>query len=116
MSGLIIDPSRMVRGINAEIDRRAYAIEALGRTEAARMQNEAKSSHPWTNRSGQAELRIAGRAERRGDMTRISLSSGVRYMVYLELANEKRYVILWPTINRHAPEILQAIGRIGGGR
>ena len=54
------------------------------------MENEAKATHPWTNRTGEAERRIAGRAERRGDMTRISLSHGVRYGVYLELANENK--------------------------
>jgi hypothetical protein len=113
---LRINPNDALKKMSTEIERRAFAIEVLGRSEAARMENEAKATHPWTNRTGEAERRIVGRVERRGDMTRISLSHGVRYGVYLELANEKRYAVLWPTIRRHAPEILNAVAKIGGGK
>lgn len=116
MSGFKIDTRGLARGLGQEAERRAYGIEAIGRTEAARMENEAKATHPWTNRTGEAERRIAGRVERRGDLTRITLSSGVHYGVYLELAMGKRFAILWPTIKRHATEVLDAIRRIGGGR
>jgi len=116
VSGLRIDPRNAIGKLNAEKDRRAYAIEVLGRTAAAQMQDEAKHTHPWQNRSGEAEKRIVGRAERRGDVTRISLSGGVRYMVYLELAMGKRWAVLWPTIKRNTPKILQAIAKLGGGR
>lgn len=129
MSGLRIDPRNAIDKTNAEKDRRAYALEVLGRTEAARMQAEARTAppgnerqpyyqggHPWQNISYRAEGSIQGRAERRGDTTRISLSGGVRYMAYLELAMGKRWAVLWPTIKRNAPKILQAVAKLGGGR
>lgn len=129
MSGLTVDPKGAIKKLNAEKDRRAYALEVLGRTEAARMQAEARTAppgkvrqpyyqggHPWQNITYMAERSITGRAERRGDLTRISLSGGVRYMVYLELAMEKRWAVLWPTIKRHTPEILKAVAKLGGGR
>lgn len=129
MSGLRIDPKDAINKLNAEKDRRAYAIEVLGRTEGARMQAEARTEppgnrrqpfyqggHPWQNITHRAENSTVGRAERRGDVTRISLSGGVRYMVYLELAMGKRWAVLWPTIKRNAPRILQAVAKLGGGR
>ena len=118
-SGIRIDPSNMIRKSAAEIERKSYALEVLGRVAAARMENEAKAEppagHPWQNRTYMAERSIAGRVDRRGDITRISLSGGVRYMVYLELAMGKRFAILWPTIKRNANEILKAVARLGGG-
>lgn len=80
------------------------------------MQNEAKTTHPWQNRSYEAERRIVGRVERRGDLTRIILAHGVRYGVYLELAMGKRFAVLWPTIQKYTPEILRAVAALGGGR
>lgn len=62
------------------------------------MENEVKDKHPWDNRSRMAQDTLAGRVERRGDLTRISLSHGVRYGVYLELAMGKRFAALWPKI------------------
>ena len=89
----------------------------LGRTEANRMENDLKAdgARPWTDRTYQARDRIAGRVERRGDLTRITLSHGVRYGVYLELAMGKRFAALWPKIKERTPEILKAVAKLGGG-
>lgn len=114
-NGLKIDPKGMLQKSSAMIERRAYALEVLGRTAAARMENEAKATHPWTNRTYMAERSIMGRVERRGDLVRITLSIGVRYGVYLELAMRKRWAIVWPTIRKYTPEILRGVAKLGGG-
>lgn len=79
------------------------------------MENEVKDKHPWDNRSRMAQDTLAGRVERRGDLTRITLSHGVRYGVYLELAMGKRFAALWPKIKERTPEILKAVAQLGGG-
>jgi|GEM_PF-1173619 len=113
--GLRIDPKGMLQKTSAMIERRAYALEALGRVAAARMQNEAQATHPWINRTYMAERSIMGRVERRGDLIRITLSIGVNYGVYLELAMRKRWAIVWPTIRKYTPEILKGVAKLGGG-
>lgn len=101
----------------SEIDqRRLYRQEVTARTAAARMEAWAKANKRWKDHTGHAVGGLRGRSARSGAVITITLSGSVRYMVYLELAHKKKYAILWPALQRHQSEILNAMARIGGMR
>lgn len=80
-------------------------IELYGKTEALRLEGEAKRNRPWTDRTSNARNSIQGKFEWAGDVATIHLSGNAEYSAYLELANGKKYAILRPTIEIHAAEI-----------
>lgn len=96
------------------------AVEAVVRstigvfadTAAKKMEAEAKQNAPWTDGTGNARNSIRGDFGWKGKHAVITLSGNMEYSVWLELAHEKKYAILVPTIERNAPEILRAYRRI----
>lgn len=72
-------------------------------------QNHMKRHAPWTNRTGHARQRLTATSalnlEEKAFI--ITLAHGVDYGVYLELAHEKRFAIILPTIRVLAPQITQ---------
>ena len=86
-------------------------MELLGLT----MENEAKRSRPWTDRTGNARRSIRGAARRIGkDDLQVVLAIGVDYGVYLELSNGGRYRIIRPTIDSHRKNFIDALRRAFG--
>ena len=88
------------------------AIGIYASTAAKQMEGEAKWGAPWTDRTTNARNSIQGDFGWRNDQAVISLSGNVDYFVYLELANEKKYAILKPTIDKHAPSIIKGYQRL----
>ncbi len=88
------------------------AIGLYADTAAKKMEAEAKQNASWTDRSGDARNSIQGDFGWKGKHAVISLSGNMDYSVFLELAMEKKYAILVPTIKRNAPEVLKAYRRI----
>lgn len=88
------------------------AIGLYADTAAKKMEGEAKNNAPWTDRTGNARNSIQGDFGWIGNQAVITLSGNMEYSVYLELANEKRFAILKPTIDRNAPEILKGYQRL----
>lgn len=98
-----------------EMQQRAlYAMEVQARASAGALEADARTGAPWTDRSGAARNSIVGRAQRSGTTFTITLSGNVRYLVYLELAHERRWAALWPSMQRNAERILKNIARAGG--
>lgn len=111
-SGLRFDAQQMIKNLDAMQQRTLYALEVAGRTGAAKMEGYAKTNYPWQPRSHMAHTTIQGKCERTEYAVRITLSGGVYYMVYLELAMKKRWAILWPTVRTLGPDILREIARL----
>lgn len=88
------------------------AIGAYADTAAKKMEGEAKMNAPWADRTGNARNSIQGDFGWQGNKAVITLSGNMDYSVYLELAHEKKYAILKPTIDRNAPEILKGYQRL----
>lgn len=88
------------------------AIGLFADTAAKKMEGEAKKNAIWIDRSSNARNSIRGEFGWQGKRAVISLSGNMRYSVFLELANEKKYSILFPTIKRNAPEVLKAYRRL----
>lgn len=88
------------------------AIGVFADTAAKKMEGEAKSNAPWTDRTSNARNSIRGEFGWKGNKAIITLSGNMEYSVYLELAKEKRHAILVPTIQRNAPEVLRAYRKL----
>ena len=88
------------------------AIGVYADTAAKQMEAEAKNKASWTDRTANARNSIQGNFSWKGKQAVITLSGNVDYFVKLELAYERRYSILVPTIQKNSPEILSAYRRI----
>lgn len=107
-----VDIEGAVRGLSEAKLRTMFAVEKYGRVAAAKLEQVAKDEAPWQDRTGNARQTIAGVADWAADTFRVGIAGNMNYSVYLELANEKKYAILWPTINKMTPEILRGMGNI----
>jgi hypothetical protein len=90
------------------------AIGLFADTAAKKMEGEAKNNASWTDRTSNARNSIRGEFGWKGNKAVIILSGNMEYSPYLELANEKKYAILVPTIQRNAPEVLKAYKKVVG--
>jgi hypothetical protein len=82
------------------------AIKMFAETNALVLQNEARQKAPWQDRTGHARQRLRGYSTHTISGYRINLAHGVDYGLWLELAHEKRFAILEPTITLSSPRIM----------
>jgi len=79
--------------------------------EIAQMLEEyAKQNHPWVNQTGDTEASITG-AVVKATATEIilSLSAGMPYDVFLELAHNGNWAWLWPSMTANEDQILNLL-------
>lgn len=88
------------------------ALGLYANTAAKKLEAEGKRNAPWTDRTSNARNSIQGNSRWEGNQLAIILSGNVDYFVYLELAMEKKYSILLPTIDRNATEILRGFQKM----
>jgi len=88
------------------------ALGLYADTAAKKMEREAKANAPWTDRTTNARQSLAGSSGWDGNKLKVVLSGGMDYSVYLELAHEKKYAILKPTIDKNTSEILAGYQRL----
>lgn len=90
-------------------DKISAGIMMYGKAAAAKFEAAAKENAPWTDRTGAARQRL------KADFTEVpigwclSISHGVNYGVYLELAHERKYAILMPTILKLCNSFVDAL-------
>lgn len=108
-----------------EVEQRArQAILMYAKTGALTLQNYARRNAPWTDRTAHARQRLEATAEEIPNGAKITLAHGVDYGIWLELAHEKRYAIIEPTIRLKGPEVIQGFEnlmskmgfKLGGGK
>lgn len=78
---------------------------------ALRMENEAKTNRPWTDRTGNARRSIRGTAGKDGLNYIAVLAIGVYYGKYLELSNGGKYRVVRPTIDGNRQAFIAALKR-----
>lgn len=84
------------------------AVLMLASTEASRLESYMKLNRPWTDRTGMAKMTLKTFVSQpSNNKIRITLSHGVDYGIWLELAHEKNYAIIGPTINQEGPEVIK---------
>lgn len=97
-AGFRMDVSGMVTGLNKLATRSDAAVRMYAEQGALKMRDFAQENRKWTDRTGQARQRLHGYTGAISNGYRITLAHGVDYGLWLELANEKRFAIIPPTI------------------
>lgn len=110
--GFEFDPKDMIQKINEAASKSETAIAMYANNAALTLQNYAKEHRPWTDRTGHARQRLTGSVARVSQGYQIILAHGVDYGVWLELAHEKKYAIIQPTIQAKSPEVLSGFNKL----
>ena len=118
MSKFKLDTSNLVNGMDDFESRADVAIRMYVETVAKDLESYAKEHRPWTDRTGAARQRLLGAVETTSTGYRVSLAHGVDYGIFLEMANEKKYAILEPTVRLKGPDAVKGmdnlLNRLGG--
>ena len=93
-------------GLKQMSERAEAAILMYAKDQSKALESQMKQKAPWTDRTTMARKSLRGEAEKTDNGVRITLSHGVDYGKWLELAHEKRYAILEETVQNVSPEIL----------
>ena len=105
----VCPPSALARAIEQYGDRVIIAVNAVAGRIATLMQNDARASAPWTDRTGNARSGLFGTAERdiAQKLVIIYLSHGpdVSYGRWLETIAAGKWAIIMPTLEKHLPEL-----------
>lgn len=101
------DPSDMLSRFAIMESRVPMAIHMYATTAAQKLESSAKKHAPWTDRTGHARQRLNCKVEGVAKGYQLVLAHGVEYGKWLELAHEKRFATIQPTINREGPNILK---------
>ena len=110
--GFEFDPKDMINKINQAATKSEAAIAMYADNAALTLQNYAREHRPWTDRTGHARQRLTGSVARVSQGYQIILAHGVDYGKWLELAHEKKYAIIQPTIQAKSPEVLSGFNKL----
>lgn len=111
-SGFKFDAKDMLSKIGQASTKSEAAIAMYAENAALTLQNYARENRPWTDRTGHARQRLTGSVAKVSQGYQIILAHGVDYGKWLELAHEKRFAIIQPTIQAKSPEILSGFNKL----
>lgn len=108
--GFNFDISGLLRGLDNLESKTDQALRAYAEGSAApKLVSYGKEHAPWTDRSGDARRTLGTQVLKMAGGYRIEFMHGVAYGIWLELANEKRFAIIEPTIRAKAPDIFKGL-------
>lgn len=113
------DSGSLEQGLAMFEDKAEAAIRMYAETSAKKLETEAKENRKWTDRTGDARTRLRGSTGKIAKGYELRLAHGVPYGIWLELANEKNYAIIEPTIRfvgtfEIMPGLQHLLSRLGG--
>lgn len=107
-SSLKFDTKSLQKTLNTIYeDKVKDAMRMYAESAAVKLESYMKSNRPWTDRTGMAKARLSAAVQELAEGLRIALAHGVDYGIWLELANEKRYAIIQPTLQSQSGEVLE---------
>lgn len=104
-----VESTALQKNMNLFASRVLTAVDIYCGTVAKDFEKYAKQNRVWTDRTSSARIRLTGYVEKGIKSYRIVISHGVDYGIWLELANEKRFAILEPTIRLKGPEAIEGL-------
>lgn len=107
-----MDTKSLQSGIKQMGERAQQAVLMYGKNQSKVLESYAKQNAPWTDRTTMARKSLRGDAEKTDSGVRISLAHGVDYGLWLELAKEKKYAIVMPTIQTKGKEVLDGYAQL----
>lgn len=108
MAGLNFDFGTLLDGLE-EFGGPRFDAAVMARLEvsAARLESYAKQNRKWKDQTGHARQRLNCRVSRQGGTKyRLTLAHGVSYGINLEFGHEKKYAIIFPTLETQGPEVI----------
>ena len=107
------DSSSLKKNLDKMSVKLGAVILMYSATKASEIQAKMKINRPWTDRTGMAKALLNAKVSQPNDNTiRITLSHGVNYGIWLELAHEKNYAIIAPTIREEGPRIVEDLNNL----
>lgn len=107
------DGKALLDGLDTVLGTKFRAAALMyAETAAADLEAYMKQHRPWTDRTGMAKARLSGSVQKVQEGLRIALAHGVDYGIWLELANEKRFAIIQPTIQAKSGDVLKGFARL----
>lgn len=105
--------------LSKNLDKMATKLGAVvlmySATKASELQAKMKLNRPWTDRTGMAKALLNAKVSQPSQtIVRITLAHGVQYGIWLELAHEKNYAIIAPTIREEGPRIVKDLDNLMG--
>lgn len=107
-----MDMSKLEAGLNAFMGKSEAALRMYAETAALKLQNYMRDNAPWTDRTGHARQRLTGTVTKVTNGYKITLAHGVDYGIWLELAHEKRFAIIQPTILVNSNEVMTGFNKL----
>ena len=100
--------SELNGGIDKLSNKIGAAVMMYCSTKARQLESQMKVQRPWTDRTNMAKATLNAKVSQPNPTTiRITLAHGVEYGIWLELANEKNYAIVGPTIRNESPRVIR---------
>lgn len=116
--GFTVDATQLIKGLESFGTKGQAAFRMYAETTAKDFESYAKEHRPWTDRTGRARQGLSGYVESTPTGYRIYLAHTVDYGIWLEMAHEKKYAILEPTVRLKGPKAIKGmahlIDRLGG--
>lgn len=109
-SNFTINVDELSQNLDEFQDRLKYAVQMYASTKANELEALMKANRKWTDRTGMAKARLnASISEPDENTIRITLAHGVEYGIWLELANEKNFAIIAPTLSQQGPRVIEGL-------
>lgn len=107
------DESTLKKNLDKISTRLGAVILMYSSTKASELQAKMKLNRPWTDRTGMAKALLSAKVSQPNkNIVRITLSHGVDYGIWLELANGKNYAIIAPTVREEGPRIISDLDNL----
>lgn len=95
-----LEYNNLYKNMNSFKSKFEAVVSLLCDNGAQKMEAYAKQNRPWKDRTARARQSLKGSWSKEGSGYKIQIAHGVSYGVYLEFKNERRYAILWPTVEK----------------
>jgi hypothetical protein len=91
----------------AKMEQKLGAVVLMyAATKASEIEAKMKMNRPWTDRTGMAKTTLNAKVSQpNANTVRITLAHGVDYGIWLEIAHNKNWSIIGPTIEQEGPKI-----------
>ena len=114
-SSFVLDYSNstLKRRLGTLTNKIGAAVLMYTSTKAIEYEAYMKINRPWTDRSFKAKNSLNTKVSQpKPTLIRMTLAHGVEYGIWLELANEKKYAIIGPTINVKGSDLVAGMNNL----
>lgn len=109
MSGFRLDISEVQKNLISLPGGVDDAVRVYVETVAKDFESYAKMNRPWRDRTSRARQGLTGYVKKTEKGYRIVIAHTVDYGLWLEMAREKRYAILEPTIRLKSADAINGL-------